>query len=248
MDSDWYEIQEYIEGTAYDHEQPAHLEEAALTLGRYHTLVRGFGPRALHRPDEGVDPALVSRSVTDLSTAWRLPHDRNEAEVARQLEAETADLAASFSAHGSLYRLVIHGDYYADNLIFKSDQIVGVVDYDKACWQPRIRELAEALVYFSSPQSRHMRHIVYSGHLRWEPFSLFLHSYAETGTLNREEIRALPDYIGCIWLLFSLQHLAQEEERPDHALEALEEVLTLYSWAKANADQMRDVASSAMLS
>ncbi len=248
MDSDWYEIQEYIEGTPYDHEQPVHLEEAALTLGRYHTLVRGFAPRTLHRPGEGVGPAFVSRSVTDLSIAWQLPHDRNEADVARQLEAETADLAASFSAHGPLYRLVIHGDYYADNLIFKRDQLVGVVDYDKACWQPRVRELAEALVYFSSPRPGHMRHIVYSGHLRWEPFSLFLHGYAETGTLRKEEIRVLPDYISCIWLLFSLQRLTQEDERPEHALEALQEVLTLLSWARANADQMRDVASSAMLS
>ncbi len=248
LDNDWYEVQEYIEGTAYDHEQPAHLQEAALTLGRYHTLVRGFAPRALHHPDQGVGPEFVSRSVADLSTAWQLPADRNGAEVTRQLEVETALLAASFSSHGPLYHLVIHGDYYADNLIFKSDRIVGVVDYDKACWQPRIRELAEALVYFSSPRPDHMRHIVYSGHLRWEPFSLFLHGYAETGTLSTEEICALPDFISCIWLLFSLQRLGQEEERPEHALEALEEVLTLCSWAKANADQMREVASSAMLS
>ena len=244
IDGDWYEIQEYIEGAPYEHDRLTHLEEAALTLGRYHTLVEGFAPRALRHPSQVVRPGVVARSLTDLITSWQVPRDPNGADIARQLEAEAADLTACFSEHGPLYHLVIHGDYYADNLIFKGDQIVGVVDYDKACWQPRVRELAEALIYFSSPRPSHMKHIVYSGHLRWEPFSMFLHGYAETATLDDEEIRALPDYIGCIWLLFSLQRLMEEERRPQHAMEALQEVLGLASWAKANGDQMRDAASS----
>jgi Ser/Thr protein kinase RdoA (MazF antagonist) len=246
IDGDWYEIQEYIEGAPYEHDRLTHLEEAALTLGRYHTLVQGFAPKALCRPNQEVRPAGVARSLTDLITSWQLPRDPDGADIARQLEAEAADLTGCFSEHGPLRDLVIHGDYYADNLIFNGDQIVGVVDYDKACWQPRVRELAEALIYFSSPRPGHMKHIVYSGHLRWEPFSVFLHSYAETATLDDEEIRVLPDYIGCIWLLFSLHRLMEEERRPRHAMEALQEVLGLASWAKANGDQMRDAASSAV--
>jgi homoserine kinase type II len=246
IDGDWYEIQEYIEGTPYDHDQVAHLEEAALTLGRYHTLVEGFAPRALDHASEVVSPGVVAGCLTDLITAWQLPHDPSGADIAGQLEAEAAGLAARFSEHCPLHHLVIHGDYYADNLIFNGDQIVGVVDYDKACWQPRVRELAEALIYFSSPRRGHMKHIVYSGDLCWEPFSLFLHGYAETATLDDEEITVLPDYISCIWLSFSLLRLTEKERRPEHALEALQEVLALASWARANVDQMRDAASSAV--
>jgi homoserine kinase type II len=246
VDGELYDIQEYIEGEPYHHDRPSHLEEAALTLGRYHIYVGGFAPQALCRLGELYSPSIVSGTLSNLAEAWQLHRDPGLAEIARGLEAHAADLAARFAGHGALPHLVIHGDYYADNLLFDGDRIVGVVDYDKACWQPRLVELAEALIYFASPRPGHLKHLVYPGFLNWEPFFDFLRSYAQTFVLKEKEIGALPDYVRCIWLSVSLKRLLDKGPRPSEALEALQEVLALGDWAEANAQQMVEAAHSAM--
>ena len=254
LGDEFYEIHEYIEGEPYDHDWPAHLEEAALTLGRYHVHIENFAPQALRNLGELYSPTILSTILTHLTEAWRLDRDRDLAQVARQLEAQAADLAIRFAGHGALPHLVIHGDYYAGNLLFDGDRIVGVVDYDKARWQPRVVELAEALIYFASPRPGHLKHLVYPGFLDWEPFARFLRNYARAAAPNENELPALPDYIRCIWLSVSLERLLEKEPRPaeglrpepfdyaqdrlDEGLEALREVLALGRWADANAHRM----------
>jgi len=246
LDSEFYEIQGYIEGNPYDHDRPAHLEEAAITLGRYHTYVYSFAPRALCDLDELYSPTILNTNLTRLIEAWELDRDPQLARAAWRLEAHTDNLRARFARHGLLPHLVIHGDYYAGNLIFEDDRIVGVVDYDKARWQPRVVELAEALIYFASPRPGHLRHLVYPGVLQWKPFTRFLRHYARVIRPEESEVRALPDYVRCIWLSISLQRLLEKGPRPATALEALQEVLALGEWAWANTQRMIEVSHAAM--
>jgi homoserine kinase type II len=241
-----YDIQEYIEGEPYDHERLAHLEEAALTLGRYHIHVEGFAPQALCPLGELYSPPIMRRILSGLTAAWQLDRDPDLAETAQRLEAHAADLAGRFAEHRALPYLIIHGDYYAGNLLFESDRIIGVVDYDKARWQPRVVELAEALIYFASPRAGHLQHLIYPGFLNWEPFFHFLQGYGQAAVLKEEEMGALPDYVRSIWLSMSLKRLLEEGSRPTEALEALQEVLALCNWAEANANQMVEAAHAAM--
>lgn len=238
LDDEFYEIQGYIEGEPYDRHRPAHLEEAALTLGRYHTHVWGFAPQALRNLDELYSPAILKRVLTNLVQAWQLDRDLGLAQIVQLLKAQAANLADRFAGHGALPHLVIHGDYYAGNLLFDGDCIVGVVDYDKARWQPRVVELAEALIYFASPRPGHLKHLVYPGFLDWKPFVHFLQNYACAAVLNASEMHALPDYVRCIWLQVSLTRLLEKGSRPVEACEALQEVLALANWAQANANKM----------
>jgi homoserine kinase type II len=233
-----YEIQVYIDGQPYQHQRLAHLEEAALTLARYHNLVRGFASPALYRLGDLYTPDMLSDILNRLARTWRLDGDPLSAEAQRQLEAHASDLSPCFAAHGSLPELVIHGDYYADNLLFEGDRIVGVVDYDKACWQPRVVELAEALIYFASPRSKELEHLVYPGVLQWQPLQRFLESYTSASALGDDEIEALPDYIRCIWLQVSLQQLLEKGPGPVEAPQALQEVLALGEWGASNAERM----------
>jgi len=103
LDGELYEIHGYIEGESYDYDRPAHLEEAALTLGRYHVHVEGFAPQALCDLGELYSPTILSTILTHLTKAWRLDRDSDLAEVARQLEAQAADLAARFAGHGATW-------------------------------------------------------------------------------------------------------------------------------------------------
>jgi homoserine kinase type II len=238
LDGEWYEIQEYIEGEPYNHDRPAHLHEAATTLGRYHTCVEPFTPQALRSPGDLFTPPVIRNNLSNLIDLWGIDQERESAKLAGRLSIEISHLAARFAAHGTLRQLVTHGDYYGGNLLFDGDRIVGVVDYDKAQWQPQIAEVAEALIYFASPGSGHMKHIVYPGFLEWEPLSCFLESYYQSRPLEESEICALPDYVEGVWLSMSLLRLWERGLDPVHTNEALEEVLSLAEWAKANAARM----------
>jgi Ser/Thr protein kinase RdoA (MazF antagonist) len=238
----FYEIQEYICGEPYDHSQPAHLEEAARILARYHACVQGFSPKALRDLGDLYTPSLCRALLAALKKAWRLDDAPELRSLVRQLGIHIAELAGRFSKHGALPNLIIHGDYYADNLLFSGSRIIGVVDYDKARGQPRITELSEALIYFASPRPGHLKHLVYPGFLQWGPLVRFLWHYACLAALDKNEVRALPDYVRCIWLQMSLTRLREEGSRITMAQEALEEVLALADWARANARLMVQVA------
>ncbi len=244
LEGQCYEVQEYIEGQPYDHSKPQHLEEAAMTLGRYHTLVDGFEPSSLCRLGDLYHPALLRANLAGLTQSWQLGRDPDVVQIVSQLAAHAHDLAARFARHGALPQLLIHGDYYADNLLFHGDHIVGVVDYDKARWQPRVVELAEALLYFASPRPSYLKHLVYPGVLQWEPFDRFLRAYARVTVPDEEETQTLPDYIQCIWLQISLLRLWEKGPRPTWILEALQEVLALGDWARDNAARIIDISHS----
>jgi homoserine kinase type II len=239
LDDEIYEVEEYIDGEPYDHGRGEHLDEAAVTLGRYHTLVEGFAPQALREQAELYCPASSHSLLVRLREAWQTEDAPDLSQLTRRLEAQIYRLAGRFNRHGELPQLIIHGDYYADNLLFDGDRIVGVVDFDKANWQPRVAEMAEALIYFASPRPGHLKHLVYPGFLEKERFFRFLENYARASTLDEHEVRALPDYICCIWLSISLMRLLEKDtQRPAQALEALQEVLALGTWVSVNAKQM----------
>jgi homoserine kinase type II len=245
LHDEYYEMQEYIEGDFYDHQRPAHLGQAAQVLGRYHTLTASFQTVAL-RQGELYGPVFLRKNLGRLIAAWGLAYNPFFASIIRQMASQVDDLETCFTAHGALPHLVIHGDYYADNLLFRDDRIVGVVDYDKARWQPRVVELAEALVYFTSPRPGILKHLVYPGPLEWEPFERFVRDYASKVKLHENETHALPDYIRCIWMQVSLQRLSEHSSRPTEAAEALQETLALAEWAAENAEQMVQVVKESI--
>jgi homoserine kinase type II len=246
LDDEFYEIQGYIEGSPYEEARWAHFQAAAITLGHYHDCVQGFTPSTLCHMGDLYDPPILNTHLTSLKALWTRGWDKALAEIARQLESHEEDLKSRFALHEQLPHVVIHGDYHAANLLFHGDRVVGVVDYDKARWQPRIVELAEVLIYFASSRPGHLTHLVYPGFLEWDKFSRFLHHYAcvQGVSLREQEVRALPDYIRCIWLSMSLQRLLEKGHQPTEALETLQEVLHLGEWSAANRRRMMETCYS----
>ena len=247
LDGEVYEVGEAIEGDPFDHDRPEHLAAAARTLGRYHLAVDGFRSSALAQHGPLYSPHGASTALGRLLEAWHPRADPELGPLVQELGTLADGLAERFGVHGSLPHLIIHGDYYAGNLLFKGDRVAGVVDYDKASWQPRTAELAEALIYFSSPRPGYLQHLVYPGVLEWGLFARFLQGYVQVLAMEDVEIEALPDYISCIWFIFSLRRLVENHPgRPREARAALCEVLELGNWARANAGKMVDIARNAM--
>ena len=242
-----YEVEHYIDGVPYKHDRPEHLDEAARMMGRYHQCVEGYAPEAFRARDVLYDAAVAGEALDRLCRAWLVDQDAALTRVASRLKALVEDLALRFSGHGPLPHRVIHGDYHGGNLLYRGDQIVGVVDYDKANWQPRVAEVAETLIYFSAPRKVQMAHLVYPGALNRERFARFVHNYATMAGLEPDEARAVPDYVECIWLTMALRRLLERtESRPAVAAQALHEVLALGTWAVLNASKMAQIAGEAV--
>ena len=275
LDGDFYEIQTFIDGVPYQTERAAHFRNAAAILGFYHMCVEGFSSPALGEQGTLYCPEKLNENLNKVVTRWEEERNSMTLDTLKRLKANAVNLAHRFSKHPQLPELVIHGDYHAGNLIFKDDKIAAVVDYDKASWQPRVAELAEALIFFSANSPGLFTHIVYPGFISWEKFTEFLRCYASAfKTSNRanytsnqqnlpglkpsadqasqikplafDELRVLPDYISCIWLTVSLRLLLEKGPFNDDTPEALHELLVLSEWAAKNTPRMIETSLMAL--
>ncbi len=245
LDGELYEIHEYIEGELYDHDRLEHLEEAARMLGRYHISVKGFASQVLRDLGALYSPVILNTTLAHLKASWQLDQDSDLMQMVRGLEVQAADLAAHLAGYEALPHLVIHGDYYAGNLLFDGDGIVGVVDYDKARWRPRVLEVAEALIHFAAERPGHFKHIVYPGILDLGVIRQFVAAYAEVVSLSESENQALPHWIRTIWLCASLNPPLEPPMSLEAAPQALPEVLALAGWAQAHGSDMVEIALTA---
>jgi Ser/Thr protein kinase RdoA (MazF antagonist) len=137
--------------------------------------------------------------------------------------------------------LVIHGDYYADNLIVRDDRIVGVIDYDQAHWCWRAMEVAEALIYFAREAEERLEHIVYSGALDLGAVERFLAAYGTEVWLSDAELEVLPHLVRAIWMCAALDPPLAPRPDVKAALDVLPEVLYLADWAKLHAAEFTEI-------
>lgn len=275
LDGEFYEIQEFIEGKPYEQTNEAHFIAAATALGFYHAYVQNFTSQALCNGDRLYCPIVLTSNLSILSIELELCQGSPFADFVQALASHAMDLSSRLSSCEQLPRLVIHGDYHAGNLIFKNDYIVGVVDYDKARHQPRVVELAEALIYFASPRPGKMEHLAYSGFLEWDRFTSFLKHYAcalrspdkkvvgyirplqpasdtlvrtpcESAWFGEDEVRALPDYIRGIWLSVSVEQLLERRFQTVEVQEFLRELLELSDWPSTHRQRIIEAGHAAM--
>jgi Ser/Thr protein kinase RdoA (MazF antagonist) len=176
-----------------------------------------------------------------MGRAWRGDLTPQLARLCQALRGHALDLQARHSEFGHQPRLVIHGDFYAENLIMQGDVIVAVVDFDLARWSLRSLELAEALIYFAREATRRFQHIVYSGFLDLGLIDRFLRAYTEVIPLSDAELRALPHMIRTIWMCASLDPPLRSRVSLDQAADALPEVLALADWASMHAADITQI-------
>jgi homoserine kinase type II len=239
-----YEIHEHIPGELCDPARPAHFAVAARTLGWYHEAVRGFDHPVFHQLRQRYRPAQLMEILARLTEAWQEHLTPEIRAMLAQLHRHTRDLTRRFREFGPLPELVIHGDYYAENLIFQGDTLVGVVDYDRARWTWRVEELAEAVIYFTAERPGHLQHVVYPGVLDLDAVRRFLASYAQRTRLLESEARALPHVIRTIWMCASLDPPLRPPPSVEEAPQALPEVLILADWAETRAMDIVEIGLS----
>ena len=129
----------FIEGTSPDPTIPADRTGAAHALARIHRASATI-PNPLPRFNEPawrdlnwqVNHVWNVAEILDLLDAVSVPTDIDGREIRSYIESSLGELPLTFArlATLNLPDLVIHGDFYDQNLIARDNRIVGIIDWD----------------------------------------------------------------------------------------------------------------------
>ena len=130
----------------------------------------------------------------------RLPQANAMLRSARQLEPLLSDAIVS-----ELPSAITHGDYTPANVLFHGDKVGGIFDFDWVSRQPRLLDLAEALIFFAGRRTTPIDpDSIWSLVQTWQPdketASAFLRSYQSVWPLGESECSALPLLMRECWL------------------------------------------------
>ena len=159
-----------IQGQVQAHPGPEHCARIGAELARFHLAGRDF---ALNRPNpRGVEWLLAVGDMLD----DELSHED------RQLFNGTLRDFQAFDS-STLPRGAIHADLFHDNALFVGDELSGIIDFDYACYDSFIFDIAVLLNDWCIDSRTGLRESL---------VNKILDGYQRQRRLTRAEIAALP--------------------------------------------------------
>lgn len=104
-----------------------------------------------------------------------------------------------------LRQSIVHGDFHQGNMLFRGPKMVGLFDWDYACEHPRLKDVANALMFLAARTPRPLdaadiRTYVQPMHFEPDCVKTFLAAYEPDDPLTEEEHVALPAMMVGRWL------------------------------------------------
>jgi homoserine kinase type II len=186
----------YYDGRVIDPPRlrPSQLETIGRTLGNLHTIGKGY--------KKGIDNRFSFERVVDLYFGVRNRLPSYFSKITRTLEDEIEYLTQYLE--NKLPKGVIHGDLFADNLLFRGEKLTAVLDFDAACRGKFIFDIAtavNALCYVD-------------GFYSLDRFLHLLAGYESVRTLSLAEWDAFPNELRYSSLRFTVTRLHDFFLRP----------------------------------
>jgi homoserine kinase type II len=167
--------------------RPGQLETIGRTLGELHVIGKGY--------KKGIDNRFSFERIADLylSVRGRLPNYFRK--VTRTLEDEIEYLTRYLE--GKLPKGIIHGDLFTDNLLFRGDKLIAMLDFEAACRGKFIFDIATAVNALC----------FVDGGYSLDRFRYLLHGYESVRTLSLAEWDAFPNELRYSSLRFTVTRL-----------------------------------------
>jgi Ser/Thr protein kinase RdoA (MazF antagonist) len=200
------ELYPWREGQPFDQHSVGQLAAAGQALGQFHAATRGFTGAAGKQWPRYDRPEAI---LEGLHQASELAETDEQRALLSYLREQARLLAAALPdrRYPVLPHTVIHGDYHTANLLFTGDAVAGIFDLDWATYQPRLRDLADGILFFAalraSPiEGRDIASLTQTPWLDAERAGLFLASYQVTAgwPLEADETEALAEFVRARWL------------------------------------------------
>lgn len=210
-------VQDYIEGDFFPSEglelNRGQLVSAAQTLARLHQEL-------IKLPNQETPADITSFTSEQFfsTSSARLIWEIAQAEVAmgeseldrlmQYVAQEKLREIASFNAETinnyvkTLPRILAHGDFTPQNLIYKGNEVVSVVDWELARYQPRVWEVTRAICSFCKQGTTEF----FNTPIDIDKMKIFLEAYQSQNPLTTEELLSIPDmaYLASLYPVFLL--------------------------------------------
>lgn len=194
-----YELFNYVQGTRYD-KSPWAARQAGAALGRLHASLTDY--RSLYDSNVGsfhAAPEIDAKTALIPVAVGAVEPQADQSlitQTAEFLRRAYVDAAKRVNDLGYLQwnKVVLHGDWHPGNLLFRRDQVAGVLDFDSARIEPRVVDVANGLLQFSMPMTSPDDPASWPDGLDMEVIRCMLGGYDEaTGKpLAQEERNSLP--------------------------------------------------------
>jgi Ser/Thr protein kinase RdoA (MazF antagonist) len=228
-----YEIYPWVEGEAFDPTSREQLQAAGDLLARLHQAGESFRPRShkdlprLFHPQDRLPEIAEARALLEEGVSPGAFSAPEAARILDRLEAEARGLLERLpdERYWALPPAVVHGDYHPANVKFRGEhagsgaEIVGLFDWDWACRQARLKDVADGILFFACPRERPLTGDLPS--LTQPPLydadrmRIFREAYEAHLPLTDEERKVLPDMLRERWLYVRLDAMHRKVERED---------------------------------
>ncbi|HUO03854.1 MAG TPA: homoserine kinase [Candidatus Binataceae bacterium] len=170
------------------------LETIGRTLGNLHVIGKGY--------KKGIDNRFSFERIADLyiNVRSRLPSYFRK--ICRALDDEVEYLTRYLE--GKLPKGIIHGDLFADNLLFRGERLTAMLDFEAACRGKFIFDLATAVNALC----------FVDGMYSLDRFRRLLQGYESVRTLSLAEWDAFPNELRFSSLRFTVTRLHDFYLRP----------------------------------
>lgn len=150
MDKKFGTIQEYIEGEKFVGAD-IEIKNASDSLAKMHLILRDYKkefPREFENEGGGLKRNIFKSLSSDV-VASDVVFESVKKKYGKFIDKTLVKLQKSLNEKEfkNLERLVIHGDYNVNNIIYKKQKVVGIIDFDTIVSGPKIYDLA---VFFCS--------------------------------------------------------------------------------------------------
>ncbi|MCX7794918.1 MAG: phosphotransferase [bacterium] len=200
IDSRIYELYPYIEGKNFDNNSIPQLKSSAYTLAKFHLAVEDFPYKDYRKLPRYDSPSSIKQGLNEL----RDEIDKSFIDILYKI-VERIEIYLPDEVYWSLPLFIIHGDYHPANLKFQEDMVVGIFDLDWTSLQPRVRDLADGILYIASRRKTlidgsNIRSLTQKCYIDLERSKIFIEAYREVLNIKESEIFALPLFIEARWI------------------------------------------------
>ncbi len=199
LDSDIYELFEYIPGKGYDGSLQS-TYSAGRILGLYHKLLRNFHSDYTPPASSYHGASAISRAVDNVPTSLKSDEKPSRKKVRETVDEiqdayRTCIEKSNQTGLGDWDTQIVHGDWHPGNMLFRHGQVVAVIDYDSARLYQRVIDLANGALQFSiiggSPDPSK-----WPDYLDESRFRRFVAGYDSVEVISTAELEAIP-YLMC---------------------------------------------------
>lgn len=215
--TDMYQLFPYLSGQAYVPQRLEQLKSAGAFLGRLHRAGEGFAPSVDKQLPRYDDPAVIADALHH-AAATVLGMKAEQKKTLERMIEYTVSIRTHVSdeAYRALPLRLIHGDYHPANVAFDEDNVSVLYDLDWISRQPRLRDVADLLLYFAGVRREPLDggsiySLIQGCEFDAERIRCALRAYAtEAGMpLTPNETEALPDLMMARLLHSRVQALAK---------------------------------------